>query len=70
MPRYTSTVPSATPRSSRRYLAYSLSIWLAPEDLVQLVRIGLEHPDIRYEVLYGASDNARIAGRPQKLGEA
>jgi uronate dehydrogenase len=36
-----------------------LSIWLAPEDLVQLVRIGLEHPDIRYEVLYGASDNAR-----------
>jgi uronate dehydrogenase len=36
-----------------------LSIWLAPEDLVQLVRIGLEHPEIRYEVLYGASDNAR-----------
>jgi uronate dehydrogenase len=36
-----------------------LSIWLASEDLVQLVRIGLEHPDIRYEVLYGASDNAR-----------
>ena len=26
---------------------------------MQLVRIGLEHPDIRYEVLYGASDNAR-----------
>jgi uronate dehydrogenase len=36
-----------------------LSIWLHPEDLVQLIRIGLEHPDIRYEIVYGASDNAR-----------
>jgi uronate dehydrogenase len=36
-----------------------LSIWLAPEDMVQLVRIGLEHPDIRYEIFFGASDNAR-----------
>ncbi len=36
-----------------------LSIWLHPEDLLQLLRIGLEHPDIRYEVLYGMSDNAR-----------
>ena len=36
-----------------------LSIWLAPQDLVQLIRIGLEHPDIRYEIFYGASDNAR-----------
>jgi len=36
-----------------------LSIWLAPQDLVQLVRIGLEHADIRYEIFYGASDNAR-----------
>jgi uronate dehydrogenase len=35
-----------------------LSIWISPEDLVQLLRIGLEHPDIRFEVLYGASDNA------------
>jgi uronate dehydrogenase len=35
-----------------------LSIWIAPEDLVQLIRIGLEHPDIRFEILYGASDNA------------
>jgi uronate dehydrogenase len=34
-----------------------LSIWLAPQDLVQLVRIGLEHPDIRFEIFYGASDN-------------
>jgi uronate dehydrogenase len=35
-----------------------MSIWIRPEDLVQLVRIGLEHPDIRFEILYGASDNA------------
>jgi uronate dehydrogenase len=34
-----------------------LSIWLKPEDLVQLVRIGLEHPDLRFEIFYGASDN-------------
>ena len=25
-----------------------LSIWLHPEDLVQLIRIGLKHPDIRH----------------------
>jgi uronate dehydrogenase len=36
-----------------------LAIWLAPQDLVQLIRIGLEHPDIRCEIFYGASDNAR-----------
>ena len=36
-----------------------LSIWLAPQDLLQLIRIGLEHPDIRYEIFYGASDNER-----------
>jgi uronate dehydrogenase len=35
-----------------------LSIWLAPQDLVQLIRIGLEHRDIRFEIFYGASDNA------------
>ena len=35
-----------------------LAIWLKPDDLVQLIRIGLEHPDIRFEIFYGASDNA------------
>ncbi len=35
-----------------------LSIWLKPEDLVQLIRIGLEHPDIHFEIFDGASDNA------------
>ena len=36
-----------------------LAIWVRPEDLVQLVRIGLEHPDICYEIFYGVSDNER-----------
>ncbi len=36
-----------------------LSIWLKPEDMVQLCRIGLEHPDIHFEILYGVSDNER-----------
>jgi uronate dehydrogenase len=35
-----------------------LSIWVSPEDVAQLVRIGLEHSDIRYEIFYGVSDNA------------
>src|SRR5262247_2194767 len=34
-----------------------LSIWISPEDIVQLIGIGLNHPDIRFEILYGASDN-------------
>jgi uronate dehydrogenase len=36
-----------------------LSIWLKPEDLVQLCRIGLEHPAVHFEILYGASFNER-----------
>ena len=41
-----------------------LSIWVSPEDIVQLFRIGLEHPDIRFEILYGASDNeASLVGQ-------
>jgi uronate dehydrogenase len=36
-----------------------LSIWLHPDDLAQIVEIGLEHPDIRFEIVYGMSDNAR-----------
>ncbi len=35
-----------------------LAIWLKPEDLVQLIQIGLEHRDIKFEVFYGASNNA------------
>ena len=36
-----------------------LAIWLKSEDLVKLIRIGLEKPDLLFEVVYGMSDNAR-----------
>jgi uronate dehydrogenase len=36
-----------------------LSIWLKPEDLVQLIRIGLEHADLQYEIFYGISFSER-----------
>jgi len=36
-----------------------LAIWISPADLMQLIRIGLEHPELRYEVMYGASLNER-----------
>ncbi len=36
-----------------------LAIWISPEDLAQLVRIGLDHPDIRHEIFFGASANER-----------
>jgi uronate dehydrogenase len=42
------------PIDSRR-----LSIWISPRDYTQLVRIGLEHPDIRFEIVYGVSNNKR-----------
>lgn len=32
-----------------------LSMWLSPRDFVQLVRIGLEHPDVHFEIVYGSS---------------
>jgi uronate dehydrogenase len=43
-----------TPIDHRR-----LAIWISPEDLAQLVRIGLEHPAIRYEIFFGTSNNER-----------
>src|SRR5258705_5094737 len=36
-----------------------LSIWLSPRDLAQLVTIGIEHPDIHFEIVYGVSNNQR-----------
>jgi uronate dehydrogenase len=36
-----------------------LAIWLKPEDLAALIRIGLERDGLTYEVVYGMSDNAR-----------
>ena len=36
-----------------------LSIWVHPEDLAQLVHIGLTHPDLHYEIVYSMSHNER-----------
>ena len=36
-----------------------LAIWFSPRDLAQLVTIGIEHPDIRFEIVYGVSGNSR-----------
>ena len=56
-----------------------LSIWLSPRDLAQLVSIGIEHPGIRFEIVYGVSGNrrswydnsnaARLGYRPQDDAE-
>jgi uronate dehydrogenase len=45
---------NARPLDKRR-----LSIMLSPRDLAQLVTIGIEHPDIRFEIVYGISGNTR-----------
>lgn len=57
-----------------------LSIWISPRDIAQLVRIGVEHPDIRFEIVYGVSGNRRswydnsnaqrLGYRPQDDSEA
>lgn len=57
-----------------------LAIWISPRDLAQLVAIGVEHPGIRFEIVYGVSgnkrswyDNAnahRLGYRPQDDSEA
>src|ERR687887_914263 len=36
-----------------------LSIWASPRDIAQLVSIGIDHPDIRFEIVYGISKNKR-----------
>ncbi|WP_088347150.1 MULTISPECIES: NAD(P)-dependent oxidoreductase [Rhodomicrobium] len=36
-----------------------LAIWLKPADLVALIRLGLESPELVYEVVYGMSNNER-----------
>ena len=48
-----------------------LAIWLKPEDLVSLIRIGLEREGLVYEMVYGMSDNARAwwdNSRARELG--
>jgi uronate dehydrogenase len=36
-----------------------LSLWQSPRDFAQLVRIGLEHPALKYEIVYGVSRTSR-----------
>jgi uronate dehydrogenase len=48
-----------------------LSIWFSPRDLAQLVTIGIERPDIRFEIVYGISGNKRAwydNGNAYRLG--
>jgi len=57
-----------------------LSIWLSPRDLGQLVSIGIDHPGIKFEIVYGISRNTRawydnsnafrLGYRPQDDSEA
>jgi uronate dehydrogenase len=58
-PRHHRIGTDVTTRPDSRYDHRRLAIWLKPEDLVQLCRIGLEHPDIHFEIFYGASFNER-----------
>ena len=51
--------------------ARRLAIWLSPGDLVSLIRIGLDTPNLVHEVVYGMSDNARAwwdNSRAKELG--
>ncbi len=36
-----------------------LAIWISARDMAQLVTIGLEQPNLRFEIVYGISDNTR-----------
>jgi uronate dehydrogenase len=36
-----------------------LAIWISGRDMAQLVKIGIEQPDLHFEVVYGISDNER-----------
>jgi uronate dehydrogenase len=36
-----------------------LAVWISERDMAQLFRIGLTHPDIHYEVVFGGSRNVR-----------
>jgi uronate dehydrogenase len=57
-----------------------LAIWISPRDLAQLVMLGLEHPGVRFEIVYGISGNTRafydnanayrLGYRPQDDSEA
>lgn len=45
---------NAIPPDKRR-----LSIWISPRDFARLVSVGIDNPDISFEIVYGVSDNRR-----------
>jgi uronate dehydrogenase len=57
-----------------------LSIWISPRDMAQLASIGIEHPGLKFEIVYGVSGNrrswydnsnaVRLGYRPQDDSEA
>jgi uronate dehydrogenase len=49
-------IGSATPLPENER---ALALWISERDLGQLCRIGLEHPDIHSDIVYGISDNKR-----------
>ena len=36
-----------------------LAMWISPRDLAQLVSIGIDHPNVHFEIVYGVSGNTR-----------
>ncbi|MBI3530186.1 MAG: NAD(P)-dependent oxidoreductase [Betaproteobacteria bacterium] len=36
-----------------------LSNWISPRDFARLVSVGIDNPNIRFEIVYGVSDNKR-----------
>ena len=48
-----------------------LSNWISPRDFAHLVSVGVDNPDIRFEIVYGVSDNRRSwydNGNAHRLG--
>ncbi len=48
-----------------------MATWISPRDFAQLVGIGLEHPKLRHELVYGISGNTRAwydNGNARRLG--
>ena len=35
-----------------------MGIWISPRDFAQLVALGIEHPDLRFAIVYGISDTS------------
>ncbi|QCI12850.1 NAD(P)-dependent oxidoreductase [Pseudomonas putida] len=51
--------------------ARRLRMWTSGRDLAQLIRIGLEHPEVRQEIVYGVSESPNPLfsnGRARALG--